>query len=187
MQGAQVQSLVGELRSLMLSGVAKQTSKHTPSFPYRHPAQTLPLWAYGIGLRWSAHPRAPLSNDVCPGPLLAHLSCGALFHAGPPGGYKWGRGESTGTASLKRQLPPLLTLAERTPALQEEFKLESPNCSDRCGSCWRSKWGHTLGTLRRHLTPPSTGSFLPRRRPVLLSPAGLGDPLVTAFVLGPHL
>ena len=75
MQGAQVQSLVGELRSLMLSGVAKQTSKHTPSFPYRHPAQTLPLWAYGIGLRWSAHPRAPLSNDVCPGPLLAHLSC----------------------------------------------------------------------------------------------------------------
>ncbi|XP_040106654.1 MORN repeat-containing protein 3 isoform X2 [Oryx dammah] len=67
----------------------------------------------------------------------------------------------------RRRLMP-----EGTPALQEEFKLESPNCSDRCGSCWRSKWGHTLGTLRRHLTPPSTGSFLPRRRPGLLSPAG---------------
>ncbi|XP_027422643.1 MORN repeat-containing protein 3 isoform X1 [Bos indicus x Bos taurus] len=82
----------------------------------------------------------------------------------------------------RRRLMP-----ERTPALQEEFKPESPNCSDRCSSCWRSKWGHTLGTFRRHLTPSSTGSFLPRRRPVLLSPAGLGDPLVTVFFLGPHL
>lgn len=162
-------------------------SKHTPSFPCRRPAQILPTWAYGIGLRSSAHPKVPLSTDVCPSPLLAHLSCGAFFRAVPPGGYKWGRGESTGTASLKRQLPPLLTPAERSPALQEKFKPESPNCSDWCGSRWRSKWGHTLGTLRRHLTPPSTGSFLPRRRPVLLFPAGLGDPLVTAFFLGPHL
>ena len=187
MQGAQVQSLGGELRSRMLPGVAKRTSKHTPSFPYRHPAQILPLWPYGIGLRWSAHPRVPLSTDVCPGPLLAHLSCRALFHAVPPGGYKWGRGESTGTASLKRQLPAPLALAERTTSASGGIQTGVTQLLGPVRLLLEEQWGHTLGTLRRDLPPPSTGSFLPRRRPVLLSPAGLGDPLVTAFFLGPHL
>ncbi|XP_070485170.1 MORN repeat-containing protein 3 isoform X5 [Equus przewalskii] len=77
--------------------------------------------------------------------------------------------------------PPASCCSENTQAL-EEIQAHVTYCSDRCGSC-----GGARGTPGTPLAPSKGTSFLAALDhslpiwPVLLSPAGLGDPLVTAL------
>lgn len=128
-----------------------------------------------------------LSKVVCLRPPLAHLSSGPPPVLAPPGvSVHRVRGEGVGTVS-ESPAPTKPSPLQRIPELQEKVKPTSPNCSDQCGSHWRSEWW-----LQAHPWHSQRDSGLPALDhcqwggPVLLPPAGLGDPLVMAFILAPH-